>query len=111
MGQSETASDPSFMPSVSRYGEATEPQSRWSLPNTRGADIFPEDSIELYKDIVFKVLPLTYSDAISMIGEIKGKKLLEGFRNYPVVDLDKLASIIVQFSKMIEENPEIIEVD
>ena len=27
-GQSEIASEPSFMPSVSRLGEATEPQSR-----------------------------------------------------------------------------------
>src|SRR6185312_11382748 len=33
-GQSATASLPSFMPSVSRKGEATEPVSRWSRPIT-----------------------------------------------------------------------------
>ena len=31
-GQSAIASEPSGIASVSRYGEATEPQSRWSRP-------------------------------------------------------------------------------
>ncbi len=36
-GQSETASEPSFIASVSRFGLATEPESRWSRPITTGA--------------------------------------------------------------------------
>jgi hypothetical protein len=36
-GQSAMASEPSRMASVSRFGEATEPQSRWSRPMTIGA--------------------------------------------------------------------------
>ena len=36
-GQSAIASEPSAIASVSRYGEATEPQSRWSRPMTIGA--------------------------------------------------------------------------
>src|SRR6218665_2482507 len=36
-GQSLTASVPSSMPSVSRFGLATEPVSRWSRPMTIGA--------------------------------------------------------------------------
>src|SRR6266849_5139339 len=40
-GQSATASEPSFILSVSRNGEATEPQSRWSRPITMGALIVP----------------------------------------------------------------------
>ena len=36
-GQSAMASDPSSIPSVSRLGLATEPQSRWSRPMTIGA--------------------------------------------------------------------------
>ena len=35
-GQSAIASEPSAMASVSRYGEATEPESRWSRPITIG---------------------------------------------------------------------------
>ena len=36
-GQSAIASEPSAIASVSRYGEATLPQSRWSRPITIGA--------------------------------------------------------------------------
>ena len=37
IGQSAIASEPSAIASVSRYGEATEPESRWSRPITTGA--------------------------------------------------------------------------
>ncbi len=36
---------------------------------------------ELYKDVTFRVLPIDRYDAEQMIEDIKGKKLLEGFRN------------------------------
>jgi acyl-CoA synthetase (NDP forming) len=36
---------------------------------------------ELYKDVSFRVLPIDRYDAEQMIEDIKGKKLLEGFRN------------------------------
>src|SRR5216684_2990337 len=35
-GQSDTASEPSFIASVSRLGLATDPESRWSRPITTG---------------------------------------------------------------------------
>src|SRR5699024_156784 len=40
-GQSAIASEPSSMDSVSRYGEATEPESRWSRPMAIGAFTIP----------------------------------------------------------------------
>ena len=46
-GQSETASLPSFMLSVSRLGEATLPLSRWSRPMTIGAETSPFRTISL----------------------------------------------------------------
>ena len=46
-GQSAIASEPSRIASVSRYGEATEPQSRWSRPITIGADSSPRATISL----------------------------------------------------------------
>jgi len=36
---------------------------------------------ELYKDVTFRVVPIDVFDAREMVDEIKGKKLLEGFRN------------------------------
>src|SRR6516225_1479165 len=46
-GQSDTASEPSIMLSVSRLGEATEPESRWSRPMTTGAFSSPLRTISL----------------------------------------------------------------
>ena len=46
-GQSAIASDPSSIDSVSRYGEATEPESRWSRPMTIGARSSPRFTISL----------------------------------------------------------------
>ena len=45
--QSDTASDPSFIASVSRLGLATEPASRWSRPITIGAFNSPDRTIAL----------------------------------------------------------------
>lgn len=36
---------------------------------------------ELYKDVTFRVVPIDVLDAAEMVEEIRGKKLLEGFRN------------------------------
>ncbi len=47
IGQSETASEPSFIDSVSRFGDATEPLSRWSRPITIGAFSSPRFTISL----------------------------------------------------------------
>jgi len=41
IAQSAIASEPSFMASVSRNGDATEPVSKWSRPITTGALISP----------------------------------------------------------------------
>ena len=41
-GQSAMASEPSSIASVSRYGEATDPLSRWSRPMTIGAFTSPD---------------------------------------------------------------------
>ena len=46
-GQSDTASDPSSIPSVSRFGLATDPESRWSRPMTIGAPTSPLATISL----------------------------------------------------------------
>jgi len=47
---------------------------------------------ELYEDVTFRVVPIERYDAEEMVDEIKGKKILEGFRKIPankemVIDL------------------------
>jgi hypothetical protein len=67
--------------------------------------------VELYKDVVFRVLPIDFADAQEMISELKGIKLLKGFRNLPSLNLRKLAKIILNFSYLIAENSNILEID
>lgn len=57
---------------------------------------------ELYKDVAFRVVPLERDDAEEMIEEIKGKKLLEGFRNIPA-NKELVIDLIQKVSKIGEE--------
>ena len=67
--------------------------------------------VELYRDVAFRVLPVDLGDALHMIGELKGKTLLQGFRQFAAIDQEALAQTIVDFADLIETNPEIAEMD
>ena len=54
---------------------------------------------EVFKDVSFRVLPITNEDAISMISDLKGNKILKGFRGMPPVNLDLLAEALVSIGK------------
>ena len=69
---------------------------------------------ELYKDVTFRVVPIDKYDATQMIEEIKGKKLLEGFRNIPankelVIDLvmkvSKIGKALIDHIDQMDLNP------
>ena len=47
--------------------------------------------VELYKDVVFRVLPIDDTDAHQMIEELKGRKILDGFRNFPAIKILSIA--------------------
>jgi len=55
---------------------------------------------EVFKDIVFRVAPLTIHDAREMVQEIQHKKLLEPFRGEAAVDLEALAKILVTLDEI-----------
>ena len=67
--------------------------------------------VEVLRDVSFRVLPLTGSDALEMIREIKGYPLIRGIRGEKAKDENALAELIVKVAKMVEENPEIKELD
>jgi acyl-CoA synthetase (NDP forming) len=67
--------------------------------------------VELYQDVVFKISPLTRYDARTMISEIKSQKILNGFRGLPKVDKKVLVELIYSFAQLVEENPQIVEMD
>jgi len=56
--------------------------------------------VELLKDTSLRLAPITLDDAYSMISELKGKTLLEGFRGREGADVDSLARVMVQVGRM-----------
>ncbi|MBU4241616.1 MAG: acetate--CoA ligase family protein [Nanoarchaeota archaeon] len=67
--------------------------------------------VEVMKDVSFRIAPITTKDAKEMIKEIKGHKLLEGFRGSEKVDFDKLVELLLNVSKLSMENKDIKEID
>jgi len=55
--------------------------------------------VELLKDTVLELAPVTQHEAKAMLGKLKGRKLLEGFRGSEPVNLDVLADVIVRLSE------------
>lgn len=67
--------------------------------------------VEVLEDVTFRVAPLSKREALEMIKDIKGYKILKGFRNFPPRDLEAVADIIVKASHIIYNNQEIKEMD
>jgi acetyl-CoA synthetase (ADP-forming) len=56
--------------------------------------------VELYRDISFGLAPLSKDDAYWMLKEIKGHRLLEGYRGSAPVDKEALIEILIGTSEI-----------
>ena len=56
--------------------------------------------VEVYNDVALRACPITNEDALEMIDEVKGARLLRGFRGSPAADVDALADTLVRVSQM-----------
>lgn len=54
---------------------------------------------EIIKDVSFRILPITPADALSMIHEIKGQSILNGYRNTNPVSEDMLVNLLMQIGE------------
>jgi acyl-CoA synthetase (NDP forming) len=66
--------------------------------------------VEVLKDVSFRSIPISKSDAESMIEEINGYALLKGYRGHSA-DISSLKQLLLQISDFVMENPEISEMD
>lgn len=55
---------------------------------------------EILHDVSFRVLPITRADAETMIGEIKGKAILDGYRGQPAVSRAMLVNLLLSAARM-----------
>ena len=66
---------------------------------------------ELLKDVAMRLHPLTDLDAKELIASIKLSKLFQGFRGAPVSDTESLEDLLLRLSAMVEDIPQISELD
>jgi acetate---CoA ligase (ADP-forming) len=66
--------------------------------------------VEVLKDVSFRSIPITESDAQDMIEEIKGYALLKGHRGHSV-DIKMLIDLLMRVSDYVMKNPDISEMD
>ena len=67
--------------------------------------------IEIIKDVIFRITPVSKEEAIDMIKKVKGYPLLSGFRGSKPLDIDAIADVICNVSRISMENPAIDQVD
>ena len=67
--------------------------------------------LELLKDVTFRLAPASEEDALSMLDGIQAAQILTGVRGAEPVDRDALTRIIINVSELIDDFPQIQEID
>lgn len=68
-------------------------------------------AVELYKDVAFRVTPVSDRDAADMLDQLRGRQLFDGFRGAPPADRAALIDVLQRMSALIEIVPEMVELD
>jgi acetyltransferase len=56
--------------------------------------------VEVYNDVALRRCPITRSEAEAMIAEVKGARLLQGFRGRPAADIEAVEDTLVRVSHL-----------
>ena len=67
--------------------------------------------VDVLADTAFRLHPLTATDAAEMIDELRGARLLRGYRGSPPADEPALRDVLLRVSAMVGRAPEIRELD
>ena len=67
--------------------------------------------VEVLKDVVFRVLPISERSARRMIEKIRSVKLLNGFRGRPPVDKKAIKELLLTISEIVGSYDDIQEID
>ncbi|MBN1380322.1 MAG: acetate--CoA ligase family protein [Deltaproteobacteria bacterium] len=66
---------------------------------------------EILRDVSFRKAPLEKRDALEMMREIKGQKILDAVRGMEAADIEVLANILINVGQIGIENDNIKEID
>jgi acetyl coenzyme A synthetase (ADP forming)-like protein len=67
--------------------------------------------VELFKDVAFRVAPLSYRDAAAMLQGTKAYKLLSGWRGGETYDLEAIIQNLLKLSQLAMDFPQIQEIE
>jgi acyl-CoA synthetase (NDP forming) len=67
--------------------------------------------VELFRDVGFRIAPLTERDADEMIHGVRGFALLQGYRNKTPADLRSLRDVLLKVSYLGAQIPELAELE
>jgi acetyltransferase len=67
--------------------------------------------VEIFKDVIFRVAPISEHWAEKMIRELKGFQIFTGYRGEPPADLGAIAQCLERLSQLVLDFPEIKELD
>ena len=67
--------------------------------------------VEILKDVSFRIAPISRKVAKEMVEEIKTINLLKGTRGEKPSDIESIIEILLRFSQLVTDFPEIIEMD
>lgn len=66
---------------------------------------------EALSDSSLAIAPIGETDAALMLGSLRGKQLLDGFRDLPTCDRSAIAKVAIAISRMMQHHPEIREIE
>lgn len=67
--------------------------------------------VEVLNSVAMRICPIDEDMALEMIEEVQGSQLFNGYRGNAPVDKKKLSEIILRTAQLIQENPDIMEID
>jgi acyl-CoA synthetase (NDP forming)/RimJ/RimL family protein N-acetyltransferase len=67
--------------------------------------------VELFRDVAFRIAPLTDRDADEMIRSIRAFPLLDGYRGQPAIDLRAVRDMLLRVSYLGSQIPELVELE
>ncbi len=67
--------------------------------------------VELYKDVSFRIAPVTDAEALEMVREIKAYPVLSGYRGSKTLDMKQIVKAVINISELISNIGIIKEVE
>ena len=67
--------------------------------------------VEIFADVSFRIAPVTEAEALKMIQDVKGYRILSGYRGGKVMDVQQLIKSIVAISELISHIDRIKEIE